>query len=201
MGTLPSQGCGFEYDGENEGHGGFLATQIVSEDLLPGWLSSTTPDVVIMFLGTNDVWSDIVPTDITDAFSTLVDQMRDSKEAMNILVRAHAALSTSSIVRVIVFLYLLTAPFTGGQVAQITPMAPDDCPECGGRVVALNDAIAEWAPTVSTETSPVTVVDCWTGYDTATDTGDGVHPNDSGNEKLADDWFEPLSEAISQVGG
>ena len=80
-------------------------------------------------------------------------------------------------------------------------MAPEGCADCGERVVAFNDAIAQWAPTVSTEESPVTVVDCWTGYDTATDTGDGVHPNDSGNEKLAESWFEPLSEAIAQVGG
>ena len=47
-GTLPGQGCGFTYDGENEGHGGYLATNIASQNQLPPWLSATKPDIVIM---------------------------------------------------------------------------------------------------------------------------------------------------------
>ncbi|KAK7177881.1 cellulose-binding family ii [Paraphaeosphaeria sporulosa] len=35
VGTLPAPGCGFPYDGENEGHGGFLATDIANQNLLP----------------------------------------------------------------------------------------------------------------------------------------------------------------------
>lgn len=86
VGTLPAQGCGFAYDGENEGHGGYLATGIVSNKQLPGWLSKTGPDVVMMHLGTNDVWNNKSPDEILAAFSTLVGQMRDSKKAMKILV-------------------------------------------------------------------------------------------------------------------
>ncbi|HEX9538845.1 MAG TPA: hypothetical protein VGA04_11820, partial [Streptosporangiaceae bacterium] len=57
VGTLPPQGCGIPYDGNNEGHGGALATGIVSQNLLPGWLAATNPDIVMMHLGTNDVWN------------------------------------------------------------------------------------------------------------------------------------------------
>ena len=32
------------------------------------------------------------------------------------------------------------------------------------------------------------MVDQWTGFNTATDTGDGVHPNDAGDRKMADRW-------------
>src|ERR1700732_1084456 len=42
VGTLPPQGCGIPYDGNNEGHGGILATGIVSQNLLPGWLAATS---------------------------------------------------------------------------------------------------------------------------------------------------------------
>lgn len=80
-------------------------------------------------------------------------------------------------------------------------MNPDGCTTCGQGVVDLNDAIAEWAPTLSTAGSNITVVDCFTGFDATTDTGDGVHPNDAGNEKLANSWYKPLAEAIQQVGG
>src|SRR6478752_7078592 len=61
VGTLPPQGCGVSYDGDNEGHGGILATNIANQNQLPAWLSATSPDIVLMHLGTNDVWSNIAP--------------------------------------------------------------------------------------------------------------------------------------------
>jgi lysophospholipase L1-like esterase len=170
-GTLPGQGCGFTYDGENDGHGGFLATGIVSNKQLPGWLAVSKPDIVMMMLGTNDVWNSISTAKILDAYTTLVGQMRAQNSKMLVLV------------------------------AQITPMAPSNCGGCGAGIVALNAAIPAWAQNISTTTSPVSVVDLWDGYSTSKDTGDGVHPNDAGNAILAKDWFPPLSSAIVRVGG
>lgn len=51
-----------------------------------GWLSQTKPDVVMVHLGTNDVWSNQSPSAILGAFDTLVKQMRASKATMKILV-------------------------------------------------------------------------------------------------------------------
>ncbi|KFZ18986.1 hypothetical protein V501_00888 [Pseudogymnoascus sp. VKM F-4519 (FW-2642)] len=168
VGTLPGQGCGIAYDGENDGHGGFLATGIVANNQLPGWLAVSKPDVVMMQLATNDVWNNIATATILNAFSTLVDQMRASKSTMHIIV------------------------------AQITPMNPTGgCATCSAGIIALNSAIPAWAAAKSTTKSPITVVDCYTGYNTATDTYDGVHPNDNGNVKLANAWFKPLQAAIS----
>ena len=45
VGTLPPQGCGIAYDGDNEGHGGILGTDIADQNLLPAWLAATRPDV------------------------------------------------------------------------------------------------------------------------------------------------------------
>jgi lysophospholipase L1-like esterase len=75
-------------------------------------------------------------------------------------------------------------------------MNPPNCADCGQRVVALNNAIQTWAASKTTSTSPIVVVDAWTGFDTRTMTGDGVHPNDAGNKKLAETWFQPLANAI-----
>ncbi|MET8154502.1 cellulose binding domain-containing protein [Actinoplanes sp. NPDC049668] len=167
VGTLPAQGCGFTYDGENEGHGGFLATNVADQNLLPGWLAATDPDVVMMHFGTNDVWNNRSPATILAAFTKLVGQMRASNPAMKILV------------------------------AQILPMAPSNCADCGQRVINFNAAIPAWAASTSTAASPVTVVDQWTGFNTATDTPDGVHPNDSGNQKISNRWYPALSAAVS----
>ncbi|GAA4602404.1 lysophospholipase L1-like esterase [Actinoplanes octamycinicus] len=167
VGTLPGQGCGFPYDGENEGHGGYLATTVANQDLLVDWLAATRPDVVLMHFGTNDVWSNLPTSSILAAYTTLVGQMRASNPTMKILV------------------------------AQIIPMNPSTCAACAQRVTILNAAIPAWAAGLTTATSPITVVDQWTGFDTATDTYDGVHPNDAGNTKLANRWYPPLAAALS----
>jgi lysophospholipase L1-like esterase len=169
VGTLPAQGCGVPYDGDNEGHGGALATGIVSQDLLPGWLSATEPDIVLMHLGTNDVWSGLPTQQILDAYGTLIGQMRANNPDMTVLV------------------------------AQILPMDPSNCTICAQGVVDLDAAIPGWAAGLSTARSPIVVVDQWTGFDDATDTYDGVHPNDAGNQKMADRWYASLAPLLTPV--
>jgi lysophospholipase L1-like esterase len=167
VGTLPPQGCGVTYDGDNEGHGGILATNMADGNQLPPWLAATHPDIVMMHLGTNDVWSGRTPSVILTAFSKLVDQMRASNPSMKILV------------------------------AKIIPMGTQACAECPQRVIDFDNTIQGWANGKTTGQSPIIVVDQWTGFNTATDTTDGVHPNNNGNQKISDRWFPQLSAAIN----
>lgn len=167
VGTLEPPGCGVPYDGDNEGHGGVLVTNVADQNQLPGWLSATDPDIVLMHFGTNDVWSARSTSQILAAYDTLVDQMRASNPNMRVLV------------------------------AQIIPMDPSrSCAECADRVVELNAAIPGWAAGKSTSQSPVVVVDHWTGFSTGTDTYDGVHPNDSGDQKMSDRWYPALTRLL-----
>ncbi len=167
VGTLPPQGCGIPHDGDNEGHGGILATNMASQNLLPAWLAATNPDIVLMHLGTNDVWSNRPTQVILDAFTTLVQQMRANNPSMRIVVQ------------------------------QIIPMNPSSCSECGARAVALNSAIPDWAASLTTPQSPIIVVDQWTGFNTATDTYDGVHPNSAGDQKIANKLFPVVRGLLS----
>ncbi|MBB2923060.1 GDSL-type esterase/lipase family protein [Cellulomonas cellasea] len=169
VGTLPTQGCGIAHDGDNEGHGGLLATDVASQGLLTGWLAQTRPDVVLMHFGTNDVWSNRSTAQILAAYTTLVEQMRASNPRTQVLV------------------------------AQIIPVAPPTCGECAQRTVDLNAAIPGWATSLSTSASPITVVDQWTGWNPAADTSDGVHPNDAGIVKLADRWYPALAGVLDGV--
>ncbi|WP_329790716.1 cellulase family glycosylhydrolase [Lentzea sp. DG1S-22] len=167
VGSLPAPGCGFTYDGDNEGHGGILATTIVRDNRLPGWLSSARPDVVLMHLGTNDVWNNIPANTILGAYTTMLGQMRASNPAIKLVV------------------------------AQIIPMNPSNCTACAQRVADLNAAIPGWARANSTAASPITVVDQWTGFDTAADTTDGVHPNSStGIQKIESRWYPAVVAAL-----
>jgi lysophospholipase L1-like esterase len=171
VGTLPPQGCGVPYDGDNEGHGGALVTNVADQNQLVGWLAATHPDIVLMHFGTNDVWSARDTTTILNAYSKLVDQMRASNPNMKILL------------------------------AQIIPLNPSGCADCPNRAIALNNAIPGWASGKSTAQSPIVVVDQWTGFNTATDTGDGVHPNDSGIQKMSDRWYPALAAQLTTGGG
>ncbi|GGQ85389.1 GDSL-type esterase/lipase family protein [Streptomyces pilosus] len=171
VGTLPAQGCGVPHDGDNEGHGGELVTRVAEQDLLPARLAATRPDIVVMHFGTNDVWSSVPPDRILAAYTELVAQMRASNPRMRVLV------------------------------AQIIPMNPGSCAACAQRVADFNARIPAWAAATSTGGSPVTVVDQWTGFDTATDTYDGVHPDATGDGKIAARWFPALSAALAETGG
>lgn len=56
----------------------------------------------------------------------------------------------------------------------------------------LNDGIAELALATSTGSSPVIAVDHSTGFHVETMTRDGTHPNDDGERRMADRWYDAL---------
>ena len=69
-------------------------------------------------------------------------------------------------------------------------------PQCGQRVVDLNAAIPAGPPARPPPQSPITVVDQWSGFNPASDTYDGVHPDNAGDQKIATRWLGPLSRAL-----
>ncbi|WP_285552822.1 cellulose binding domain-containing protein [Actinoplanes regularis] len=162
-------GCnpGYPYDFDHEGHGGYSATGIAGNDQLPPWLAAARPDVVLMHLGTNDMWGGYIPLqDKLNAFTKLIGQMRAQNSAMKIIV------------------------------AQIIPMSAAACATCPADVVTLNNALPSWAAGLSTSQSPIVLADLWTGYDAVADNVDGVHPNDTGFRKMADAWYPVLARVL-----
>jgi lysophospholipase L1-like esterase len=60
------------------------------------------------------------------------------------------------------------------------------------RINALNNAIPGLVSRKHTTQSPVVLVDQTVGFNASTDTYDGVHPNEVGERKMADRWYEAL---------
>ncbi|TDB73800.1 GDSL-type esterase/lipase family protein [Micromonospora sp. KC723] len=167
VGTLRNPYCSGSFDIDNEGHGGYSATGIADNNQLPGWLSASRPDIVLMMLGTNDVWGNRGTSNILRAYTKLLGQMRANNPNVKVLV------------------------------AQILPMTPSGCGNCNANVQNLNAAIPGWASSNSTSRSPVRVVDQYTGFNTARDTVDGVHPNDStGIRKIEARWYPALTALL-----
>ncbi|KAF2239567.1 carbohydrate esterase family 3 protein [Viridothelium virens] len=83
-------------------------------------------------------------------------------------------------------------------VAQIIPIS---IASSNSQNVALNAAIPAWAQGLNSTASPIYVVDQYTGFNAATDLRDGVHPNASGDQKMAAKWFPALVTAINLAAG
>ena len=172
------------YDRDNQAYSSSLITEIVAgittartcdpnpcpamTDLQAAF-AAATPDIALIHFGTNDVWNGRAAADILNGYSAVVDALRAANPTVNVLV------------------------------AQIIPMnvtaatCPGcTCAGCPTAIPALNTEIVTWAEGKSTAESPIIVVDQYTGFDVATDTGDGVHPNLAGSQKMADAWYEAL---------
>ncbi|MFC6015806.1 cellulose binding domain-containing protein [Plantactinospora solaniradicis] len=170
VGTQSGGGCSVPLDTDHEGHGGFSATGIADQNQLPPWLAATNPDIVLMHLGTNDMWGGHLPTDAKmSALTKLVGQMRANNPSVKIIA------------------------------AQIIPMGQNACATCPADVVAFNNRIPGWAAGLTTTRSPIVVVDQWSGFNTATDTGDGVHPNNAGFQKMSDRWYPALAQVLNGI--
>ena len=78
-------------------------------------------------------------------------------------------------------------------LAQVIPTTRLDKP-----IVELNTTLAAYAKKKHTETSNVILVDQYTGFDAKKDTFDGVHPDGSGEEKMASKWFAALEGILTK---
>ncbi len=79
-------------------------------------------------------------------------------------------------------------------LAQLIPTRFDEANE---RIVELNGNLATLAPSLSTDTSPVVLVDQFTGFEPSTMTVDGLHPNTVGEERMAQIWLQALQPFLA----
>jgi len=62
----------------------------------------------------------------------------------------------------------------------------------GARIEELNARLPALVDRLDRRDSRVVLVDQFAGFDAATDTADGIHPNSTGEEKMAERWLEAL---------
>jgi lysophospholipase L1-like esterase len=65
-------------------------------------------------------------------------------------------------------------------------------------VNSLNEAIVSLSKTLGTDKSPVILVDQYSGFDGKADLYDMVHPNASGEEKMAAKWFDAMQNVLKK---
>jgi GDSL-like Lipase/Acylhydrolase family len=122
------------------------------------------PDLIMVQLGVNDVWSGNAPIEpILANYATLVNQARAHNPNVVVIV------------------------------AQIHKIITDTCTNAASTTNAerLGMAVPAWAQRVTTAQSPVLVADLWTNSDPH-ESADCVHPNDAGAQRMGLNWYNAL---------
>ncbi len=173
-----------DFDMDHEGHSGWTAGDIFnppSWDSAKGniraWLGMYTPDIVLIELGTNDVFQCRKPAEILNDFKDAVDLLRRKNNHIKIFI------------------------------AQIPPFGAQWSSKklCGNdtsyalAITNLNKNIAAFTAEYSTDQSPVIAVDQFTGVNPATDMFDDIHPNTKGEKVMAERWFAAIKPYLGKL--
>ena len=152
-----------DFDMDHEGHWGWRTDEIL--DRIDDWARTYEPQVVLIHLGSNDVFQNQSTTSTIEEIEQVIDRLRSANPKVKIAL------------------------------AQIIPV---NHPASLNTIVHLNEMIEMLGATKNHEDSPIVVVDQFTGFDSKRDTYDGVHPNVSGEEKMAQRWFSALELLLNQ---
>ena len=169
-----------DFDTDHEGHSGWTARDIVSgptgwgeqRGYLDLWVSSFKPDVVLLHIGTNDIFHCERVQDILAQVEKIVDTIQ-SQVPNSIVI-----------------------------VARIIPIGDAqslgfDDRYCGEKslaefIIELNEAV----DAKLTKRAGVIVADIHGAIDATTDLYDGIHPNPDGERKIAEAWFTALEPVL-----
>lgn len=173
-----------DFDTDHEGHSGWTANDIfyaASWDTAAGnintWLNLYTPGMVLLELGTNDVFQCRKPAEILKDIYDVLGLLRKKNDHVRF--------------------FIAQIPPLGGQWS--------DKKLCGNdtsyalAILDLNKAIVSFAAAHSTRQSPVMVVDQYTGVDPATDMFDDIHPNKRGEKIMAERWFSAIAPYLKKL--
>ncbi len=163
---------GYSFDKAHEGHGGYTIEGIVdgvgTGGKLSTWLAGYYPDIALVLIGTNDV---LANTNMDTRFSNLgrlVDTLRAKNPGIKIFV---------------------------GKL----PPTGDSYRNTNSGLITFNSRLDTWRSGKTTSSSPITVVDLYSGYDGRADNQAPryIHPDQSGEAKIADDWYTAIRGSIS----
>ncbi len=169
-------GPGSLEDRDHRGVSGIQAVQVAQiSDEIAG---RTRPDVALVMLGTNDVLRfansvDTVPQALLQIFQDLEAQ----SPGVSILVSALPPLEPE-----------VYQPLNNG--------LRDDSDVLATAVNAQLDDLVLQAQGLGIDVTLVPMPNL-----TVADLGDGIHPTDAGYAKIAQEWFDALTSAVSTVGG
>src|SRR5262245_11542317 len=146
------------YDQNHQGTSGWRADQIQAN--IVSWANQNRPDVVLLHIGTNDIYQNQTNATTETEIRGIIDNLRSVVPNVKILL------------------------------AQIIPLSGKT-----SQVTDLNTRISNIVTSKTTTQSPITRVDQYTGFNAA-NLWDGIHPDATGEQFMANKWYTPLAAAL-----
>ncbi|MEX2624503.1 MAG: GDSL-type esterase/lipase family protein [Acidimicrobiia bacterium] len=112
----------------------------------------------------------------------------------NDVLKGQTNASTRSDLETVISQLRLANPQMVILLAEIIPIAGKEA-----QVQELNALIRSLATETNTTSSSVIAVDHYTDFNANTDLYDGIHPSESGYDKIADRWFDVLGGLLGEV--
>jgi acyl-CoA thioesterase-1 len=172
-----------DFDMDHDGHSGWKASDILhppdwdkERGSLYEWIRSYSPDIVLIELGTNEVFQCITAQEAMHSIHAIIEVLRGKNPAVKI--------------------FLAQIPPLGAQWA--TQKLCNNT-EYAQAIINFNKAIVQFAAKENTRTSPVIPVDQFSGVNTATDMYDDIHPNDKGEREMAKRWFMAIKKYLKTI--
>ena len=172
VGTLMNSGGGLG-DIDHEGHGGNNIDQISAQ--VTNFLSSKKPDVVLLMIGTNDIFIQDTAAEMLGKLSRLIDKITSFSPDVKVLVAAIPPIDPQADER----------KDSAGQADDVKKIK-DYNAGISGLVASKKSARVAF-----TDTSSLTVADLSPRV-----VSSGVHLNDGGYSKLGNIWFNRLASAV-----
>lgn len=164
---------GQTFSNRNEGHWGWTTDEILNgkdgKGNLSQWLQGYSPDIVLMHLGTNDMFRNQSIDETITEIETVINTIAEKSPGVTILIAKLIPAYDQKV---------------GTTAAQ--------------NIESLNQRIEQLVNEQSSTGPPIILVDQNSGFNATegADTYDGIHPNSSGMEKMAQRWFEAIMDEI-----
>lgn len=160
----------------NEGHWGWRIDQILNghEDdsgagKLSDWLQQYTPDYALIHLGTNDIFQNQPLDQTIGELEQVISSIRAKNGGVRILL------------------------------AQLIPANKFYDNYTDEAIRNYNSKVKALGDRLSTAASPIVVVDQYTGFDPSAMLHDDAHPNEQGEEVMAQKWYDALMPLITPL--
>lgn len=173
-----------DFDMDHDGHSGWKASDILSQpdwDQQRGniheWIRAYSPDIVLIELGTNEVFQCIAVKDAMDNISSIIDILGKKNPHVKIFVAR--------------------IPPLGAQWADKKLCGNDIT--YGKAVINFNRQVAVLVAAKNTAASRVILVDQYSGVNAAADMYDDIHPNETGEKKMAEKWYKAINKYLTKL--
>lgn len=173
-----------DFDMDHDGHSGWTTHDILSppdwdkqRGNINDWLKIYTPDIVLIELGTNDVFQCVPVKDAMKNISQIIDILRNKNSHVKI--------------------FLSQIPPLGTQWADKKLCGTDT--SYSKSIEIFNSQVIKMAAEKNTNASNVVMVDLYTAVHPATEMYDDIHPNDIGEKDMAERWFRAINKYIARL--